>query len=1247
MKFARIIIWSLFTVAILLAVAAGALHWATRSETALNWAVDRIARELPCRLTVEGMRGALLEPVRAARVICENAKYRIEARDLSFDWTPTQLIRRRLDISLLQAEILSIVDKEKDVRPSLPADLVLPMPVRVSALEIGKLTIESGGEPVALSQIRLEYRGDASSHRVDLRSLVSEWGTLQGEATLGAAAPFALSARIAIRSEAFPAWPVALTTMFSGSVKQTNVLLSGMIGSFPLDAELDISPFDPDPLQRLIARTDKLDISDFDKRLPHTALSAEVMGSARGLDSLFGTLRIVNADGGRLDRDRLPLREMVAQFDATLRAVDLSDVKLDLGTAGEANGSAHVERGLSRLQLEVRNLDLGAIHNTLRKTRLAGAVSIGLQDNRQRISADVRQGDMRFQGEGVIADGNLKLDRLWVESGGAKLQASGRVALGERLEFELQSQFTRFDPSMFGEFPRARINGVVNAKGRLRPDWLAEVNYDIGRSSYRGERLDGKGTLVLSHRRFANADAGLVLGGNSLRVRGSFGKAGDKFDFDIDAPGLSTIDRRVSGHLRGSGTLSGTPAMPSIAATLQGEDLEYENYRVGRWSALLQIEQDETAKSKVQIRLARAAREELTLETVELDATGTLAAQEIEVKATGPDVNLSARLQGGWEKTRNRWSGEIAGLDNSGKYAFRLTQPARLEAGENHLLIGATALRVADTDVTLDQTRYSDGHLSAAGSMTGMPLSVLLALAGKSPEVESSLTLGGRWTIRAQDTVEGFVELARERGDVVIAAEQPVPLGLTDLRLEARARSNQIALQMAVIGDGLRANAELSTQLERRKGRWGISGDAPLRLGARVDWQSIAALVAVVSPSVTADGSVSLSVQGDGTVDNPRLRGQIEANALKFEQVESGVFLRRGQLRATFDDRAIAVSNLSISGGAGTFSANGRITTGRDAIALDLNWAAQKLVAVQHPDLQLTVSGSGKLIADESRIALSGKMTADQGRVELRAGTAPSLGDDVVVAGREERKPAISSALRPELDLRLDLGPDFLIRGRGLDARLHGAVTLASRGDAPIAANGEIRVERGTYEAYGQRLVVEKGVFYFSGPVENPGLEILALRKNLQVEAGVEVTGTARDPRVRLVSIPDVPDPEKISWLVLGRRVESGETGDAAALQASAVALAAGLGTMPLQKQLARAVGVDELRVAPSNDGSQGGIVTAGKHLSDRVYVSYEQSLSAATNTLRISYQLSRRWSLRTESGETDAVDLFFTLFFD
>ena len=50
-----------------------------------------------------------------------------------------------------------------------------------------------------------------------------------------------------------------------------------------------------------------------------------------------------------------------------------------------------------------------------------------------------------------------------------------------------------------------------------------------------------------------------------------------------------------------------------------------------------------------------------------------------------------------------------------------------------------------------------------------------------------------------------------------------------------------------------------------------------------------------------------------------------------------------------------------------------------------------------------------------------------------------------------------------------------------------------------------------------------------------------------------------------------------------------------------------------------------------------------GKRLSKDLYVAYEQSLNGAMGTLFIFYDLSRRLTLRAQTGENSAVDLIYT----
>ena len=151
----------------------------------------------------------------------------------------------------------------------------------------------------------------------------------------------------------------------------------------------------------------------------------------------------------------------------------------------------------------------------------------------------------------------------------------------------------------------------------------------------------------------------------------------------------------------------------------------------------------------------------------------------------------------------------------------------------------------------------------------------------------------------------------------------------------------------------------------------------------------------------------------------------------------------------------------------------------------------------------------------------------------------------------------------------------------------------------------------------------------------------MALRPNIEVKAGVKVTGSANNPRVTLFSDPEMSDAEKLSWVVMGRSAATGGA-ETALLQQAALALLSGGGDGG--GNFASQLGFDEVGLkGPSEDGEQGAALTVGKRLSKDLYVAYEQSLSGAMGTLFIFYDLSRRLTLRGQTGEQTAVDLIYT----
>ena len=102
--------------------------------------------------------------------------------------------------------------------------------------------------------------------------------------------------------------------------------------------------------------------------------------------------------------------------------------------------------------------------------------------------------------------------------------------------------------------------------------------------------------------------------------------------------------------------------------------------------------------------------------------------------------------------------------------------------------------------------------------------------------------------------------------------------------------------------------------------------------------------------------------------------------------------------------------------------------------------------------------------------------------------------------GRHGPKPA--ATLRPlklDLDISTDLGSNFLFSGFGLSSRLAGSARYRP-GPRPAARQRHHPHAQRRFDAYGQKLDIERGVLTFNGLLDNPGLDVRAVRKGLAVE---------------------------------------------------------------------------------------------------------------------------------------------------
>jgi hypothetical protein len=165
-----------------------------------------------------------------------------------------------------------------------------------------------------------------------------------------------------------------------------------------------------------------------------------------------------------------------------------------------------------------------------------------------------------------------------------------------------------------------------------------------------------------------------------------------------------------------------------------------------------------------------------------------------------------------------------------------------------------------------------------------------------------------------------------------------------------------------------------------------------------------------------------------------------------------------------------------------------------------------------------------------------------------------------------------------------------------------------------------VRVTEGsTYTSFGRKLAIENGFFTFNGPVSNPGVNILAMRRNQEVEAGVQVTGTIQSLTVKLVSEPNVTDNEKLSWLLFGHGTDQGNNVGQQGTMTAALAL---LGSVT--GAVAQTFGLDEFSIGRSDVGlTDPQVIQVSKAINERFVLGFEQGLQSASNAFKATINLT------------------------
>jgi len=1255
--------------------------------------------------TLEG--GTVAHGLRLRDVVFASGQTRVTVDRAEGDWTlgwsPARLHVNWLRIGKVTLRLPPAAPAAPGSAPAtLPASLELPLAVDVDSLALERLALLQGPpatpDELVFSGLAGSLHSDGLRHRVSIDQLLTPYGKLAANAQLAGQAPFALNGGALLegnwQKESF-----SISAGVSGTLAALHAQAEASGDRLRGRAAADLTPFGKVPFTHVGIDAEQINPQLFSPSAPRANLSvhaelrpvdgaaasapapAAAGASAAGASApaaqaagaaplrVAGEVRVVNHEAGPIDAQRLPVASAQARIEVSEASQVVRDLRVALSGGGEIRGSGALRDGRGGFDLDVRDLDPKALHGSLNRVRLSGPVIVRLEPGRQSLAVDLSGGELKLFADARLDADAVTLTALRAGIGRGTLSAEGTLSLKDAQPFSFKGKLANFDPARLAAVAPGNINAEFAASGTLAPERRVALDFTVGDSVYAGLPMRGEGKLRLAGERLLPSQAMLDMAGNQARLDGSFGARGDRLRLHVDAPQLERLKFGVAGLLKLDADITGTLARPEVAGSYSAQALAVGPHKVASASGKADLRGGLDGTLALQLNVRDYRGPFAALRTLDASISGTQASHVFDLKAAGAmhgkPLDLALAGQGAWQGAAG-WSGTIRTLEERGTANVRLLAPASLQVADQRVKLGAAGLQFEHARVDVDGFEFDHGRIRTQGKLDGLEVANLLRLAeaftGEAPPLRSDLVLDGRWNVTLAESAAGFAELRRRSGDLSVNAGRGfTTLGLGESALRADLAGNRVKLRGGIEASRLgRVTVDASAGLLQEQGLMTVTPASALAGKVTADIPRLKTLEALSGPQYAFEGRLAAVLQLAGTVGKPLLTGNIDGEDIALTLYDEGIRLTGGVVRVALDQDTIELRQVEFHGGDGKIVATGNIKLGDTDPNLTGRIVADKLQIFASPERTLIVSGDASILNENRQIVIRGKFRVDRGLFDLPKAGAPVLGDDVVVVRRRDQRELKTAAtpvpetkpagrFSPLIDLTLDLGDNFRFRGAGADLRLGGQLGVRSAPLTPLRATGTIRVTDGTYEAFGRKLDIERGIVNFNGPVDNPNLNIRAMRRNQEVAAGVEVTGTVRLPRVRLVSEPNVPDEDKLSWLMFGYGAESNTSGQQRQLSAGALGGAA-LGMLGGRagKGVVQQLGIDEFSIGPSTAGlNDQQVVSVGKAVTEKISVGYEQSLTSASNVVKLTWAFSRRWSLIAKGGSINGLSVLFNRRFD
>jgi len=1206
----------------ILAVLLLALWAILGTQAGSRWALGRVPG-----LSVENFQGHLGGQWSADHLLWAQDGSRVELKAPTLEWSPACLLRMTVCINRLDVDQVSLQfapSTEESSGPIQLPDLKLPVSIQLGDVRVGSLLFNGSEE---LKGLQLAAHWTAAGMQIDSVHLQRDDLVLDLAGLLQPSGDWPLTASGDLSLPYAPGgapWKVALKV--EGDLLKTLKLDADSSGYLPAKLSGELQPLAENlPAQLHITADGFKPSADLPDTLQLNQLDLSAKGDLSSGYQLLGKA-VLPAEKGPVD--------LLLQGKVDAKGAQIAGLDLNAGDRQSLKLTAQLDwqQGFSaEARIDWLDFPWHRLYPLIDEPQVVlrtfnGEVSYKDGNYLGNLKADLDGPAGKFT---VVTpfSGDLKqvfLPELKLSAGQGKAEGHLNLQFADGIAWDTALDLSALNPAYWvAELP-GTLAGPLRSQGEFKNEQL-KLNADLdlkgrlrGQTAVLAAKAEGAGEQWT----LANLD--IRLGDNRINGSGSLQQrlAGQ---IDIKLARLAQLWPQLRGQVNGRLDVAGSLQAPQGKLDLKGQQLAFADNRLQSLS--LDANLDSTQRARIDLKGSGIQAGDTQVGTLTASAQGDIKSQKVQLDLAGPLVKLAMALDGNLDK--GNWRGRLASGDvQAGGQDWKLQAPAKIE-------------RLADGKLTFAAHCWVSGAASLCGEdqrlmpepklryhLKQFPIDSLAAFLPKDFAWQGKLNADVQLDL-PDSGPKGVISVDASGGTMRVKdKDQWLDFPYDTLKLETTLNPKRIDTQLNFRGGQL-GELLLQAQINPLPKNKPITGNFSL---TGLD-------LAVARPFVPMVEKLTGKLNGSGRISGGLLAPQVNGNVNLVGGEVSGpqlpVSLEGLNVQALIAGESVQLNGAWRSGKAGQGSLKGQIDWGQ-ALVVDLSLQGSQLPVTVEPYAVLEVAPDLKISLKNDKLAIAGKVQIPRGDITVRE-LPPStvkVSDDTVIVGSqtEEGKPPMAMAM----DIDVAVGEDKLnFAGFGLTAKVQGHVHIGDNMDT----RGELWLNDGRYRAYGQRLDVRRARLLFAGPIDQPYLDIEAVRKTDDVVAGIRLSGSAEQPTTQIFSEPAMSQEQALSYLVLGRPLSS--TGEDNNMLAQA-ALGLGLmGSAGVTSDIANKLGIQDFDLDTQGSGTTTAVVASGK-ITEKLSLRYGVGVFEPASTIALRYLLSKKVYLEVASGVASSLDIFY-----